>query len=86
MRGEDWPAVAALLFLGEHLNWVKALSLTMIVAGVVGLNLAVMAHDRGDLRLVVLYPLLLRAYQQEPENDEDQDQRNGLNEEACAGR
>jgi multidrug transporter EmrE-like cation transporter len=28
------------LFLGEHLNWIKALSLTMIVAGVVGLNLA----------------------------------------------
>jgi small multidrug resistance pump len=32
--------VVGLSFPGEHLNWIKALSLTMIVAGVVGLNLA----------------------------------------------
>ena len=33
-------AVVGLVFLGEPLNWAKALSLVMIVAGVVGLNLA----------------------------------------------
>jgi small multidrug resistance pump len=38
--GTALVAVVGLLFLGEHLNWVKAASLAMIVAGVVGLNLA----------------------------------------------
>ena len=33
-------AVIGVLFLGEHLDWVKAVSLALIVAGVVGLNLA----------------------------------------------
>jgi small multidrug resistance pump len=32
-------AVIGVLFLNEHLDWVKAVSLAMIVAGVVGLNL-----------------------------------------------
>ena len=38
--GTALVAVVGLFFLGEHLTWVKALSLAMIVAGVVGLNLA----------------------------------------------
>jgi small multidrug resistance pump len=38
--GTALVAVVGLLFLGEPLNWAKALSLAMIVAGVVGLNLA----------------------------------------------
>ena len=38
--GTALVAVVGLLFLGEPLNWVKAVCLTMIVAGVVGLNLA----------------------------------------------
>jgi small multidrug resistance pump len=38
--GTALVALVGLLFLGEHLTWIKALSLTMIVAGVVGLNLA----------------------------------------------
>ena len=33
-------AVVGYLFLGEQLGWVKVVSLAMIVAGVVGLNLA----------------------------------------------
>lgn len=37
--GTALVAVIGLLFLGEHLNWVKAASLALIVAGVVGLNL-----------------------------------------------
>ena len=38
--GTALVAVVGLLFLGEPLNWIKALSLAMIVVGVVGLNLA----------------------------------------------
>ncbi|WP_345526342.1 multidrug efflux SMR transporter [Nocardioides endophyticus] len=38
--GTALVAVVGLVFLGESFNWVKALSLAMIVAGVVGLNLA----------------------------------------------
>jgi small multidrug resistance pump len=38
--GTALVAVVGLLFLGEHLGWVKALSLALIVAGVVGLNLS----------------------------------------------
>ena len=38
--GTALVAVVGLVFLGEPLGWVKALSLAMIVAGVVGLNLA----------------------------------------------
>ena len=38
--GTALVAVVGLLFLDEPLNWVKALSLALIVAGVVGLNLA----------------------------------------------
>ena len=38
--GTALVAVVGLLFLGEHLTWVKAGSLALIVAGVVGLNLA----------------------------------------------
>ena len=38
--GTALVAVVGLLFLGESLNWVKAVSLALIVAGVVGLNLA----------------------------------------------
>lgn len=37
--GTALVAVVGLVFLGESFNWVKALSLAMIVAGVVGLNL-----------------------------------------------
>lgn len=37
--GTALVAVVGLVFLGESLSWVKALSLAMIVAGVVGLNL-----------------------------------------------
>ena len=37
--GTALVAVVGLLFLGEPLTWVKTLSLAMIVAGVVGLNL-----------------------------------------------
>lgn len=33
-------AVIGLLFLHEPMGWLKAMSLTLIVAGVVGLNLA----------------------------------------------
>jgi small multidrug resistance pump len=38
--GTALVAVVGLLFLGEPLGWVKAISLALIVAGVVGLNLA----------------------------------------------
>ncbi len=38
--GTALVAVVGLLFLGEPLGWVKAISLAMIVVGVVGLNLA----------------------------------------------
>jgi len=37
--GTALVAVVGLVFLGESFSWVKALSLAMIVAGVVGLNL-----------------------------------------------
>jgi small multidrug resistance pump len=38
--GTALVAVVGLLFLGEHLSWAKAVSLGMIIAGVVGLNMA----------------------------------------------
>lgn len=38
--GTALVAVIGYLFLGEQVGWVKALSLGLIVAGVVGLNLA----------------------------------------------
>jgi small multidrug resistance pump len=38
--GTALVAVVGLLFLGEPFGWVKAVCLAMIVAGVVGLNLA----------------------------------------------
>lgn len=38
--GTALVAVLGYLFLGEQLGWAKALSLAMIVGGVVGLNLA----------------------------------------------
>jgi small multidrug resistance pump len=38
--GTALVALVGLLFLGEHLSWIKAVSLAMIVAGVVGLNMA----------------------------------------------
>ena len=38
--GTALVAVFGYLFLGEQLGWAKALSLAMIVGGVVGLNLA----------------------------------------------
>lgn len=38
--GTALVAVVGYLFLGEQLGWVKALSLAMIVVGVIGLNLA----------------------------------------------
>lgn len=37
--GTALVAVVGLVFLGESLTWVKAASLALIVAGVVGLNL-----------------------------------------------
>ncbi|SFB77810.1 small multidrug resistance pump [Nocardioides terrae] len=37
-------AVISYLWLGESMTWVKALSLALIVVGVVGLNLAGSAH------------------------------------------
>ena len=37
--GTALVAVVGLVFLGESFSWVKAMSLAMIVAGVVGLNL-----------------------------------------------
>jgi len=37
--GTALVAVVGYLFLGEPMDWVKAVSLAMIVAGVVGLNL-----------------------------------------------
>lgn len=37
--GTALVAVASVVFLGESLTWVKAASLAMIVAGVIGLNL-----------------------------------------------
>lgn len=37
--GTALVAVVGLVFLGEPLGWVKAASLAMIVAGVIGLNL-----------------------------------------------
>jgi small multidrug resistance pump len=37
--GTALVAVVGLVFLGESFTWVKALSLALIVAGVVGLNL-----------------------------------------------
>src|SRR6478609_10081064 len=38
--GTALVAVVGYLFLGESLGWVKAASLAMIVAGVVGLNVS----------------------------------------------
>jgi small multidrug resistance pump len=38
--GTALVAVVGLVFLGESFSWLKAASLVMIVAGVVGLNLA----------------------------------------------
>lgn len=38
--GTALVAVVGYVFLGEQLGWVKALSLAMIVVGVIGLNLA----------------------------------------------
>jgi small multidrug resistance pump len=38
--GTALVAMVGLVFLGEHFTWIKAASLAMIVAGVVGLNLA----------------------------------------------
>jgi small multidrug resistance pump len=38
--GTALVAVVGFAFLGESLNWVKALSLAAIVLGVIGLNLA----------------------------------------------
>jgi small multidrug resistance pump len=37
-------AMVGYLFLGEQLGWAKALSLAMIVVGVIGLNLAGASH------------------------------------------
>ena len=37
--GTALVAVVGYLFLGESIGWVKALSLTLIVVGVIGLNL-----------------------------------------------
>jgi small multidrug resistance pump len=37
--GTALVAVAGFVFLGESMSWVKAVSLAMIVCGVVGLNL-----------------------------------------------
>ena len=37
--GTALVAVVGLVFLGESFSWVKAASLAMIVAGVIGLNL-----------------------------------------------
>jgi small multidrug resistance pump len=42
--GTALVAVAGFVFLGESISWVKALSLAMIVVGVVGLNLSGAAH------------------------------------------
>jgi small multidrug resistance pump len=42
--GTALVAVVGYLFLGESLGWVKAISLAMIVAGVVGLNLTGTTH------------------------------------------
>lgn len=38
--GTALVAVVGIVFLNEPLDWVKAVSLTLIVAGVVGLNLS----------------------------------------------
>ena len=38
--GTALVAVAGYVFLGEQMSWFKALSLTLIVLGVLGLNLA----------------------------------------------
>lgn len=38
--GTALVAVVGMVFLGESFGWVKAVSLAMIVAGVVGLNLS----------------------------------------------
>ena len=38
--GTALVAVVAFVFLGEPMGWVKAVSLGLIVAGVIGLNLA----------------------------------------------
>jgi small multidrug resistance pump len=37
--GTALVAVVGYLFLGESMSWIKFVSLTMIVAGVIGLNL-----------------------------------------------
>ena len=37
--GTALVAVAGFVFLGESMSWVKAVSLAMIVCGVIGLNL-----------------------------------------------
>ncbi len=42
--GTALVAVAGFLFLGESMSWVKAVSLGMIVFGVIGLNLTGAAH------------------------------------------
>ena len=42
--GTALVAVAGFLFLGESVSWVKAVSLGLIVVGVVGLNLSGAAH------------------------------------------
>lgn len=42
--GTALVAVLSVVFLGEHLDWVKAACLGLIVAGVVGLNVAGGAH------------------------------------------
>lgn len=41
--GTALVAVVGLIFLGESMTWIKAASLGMIIAGVIGLNL-VAAH------------------------------------------
>lgn len=42
--GTALVAVVGYLFLGESMGWIKAASLAMIIAGVVGLNLAGATH------------------------------------------
>jgi small multidrug resistance pump len=42
--GTAFVAVVGYFFLGESMGWVKGLSLGLIVAGVIGLNLVSIAH------------------------------------------
>ncbi len=42
--GTAFVAVVGYFFLGESMGWVKAFSLGLIVAGVIGLNLVPVAH------------------------------------------